>query len=170
MKVRILTSTDTNAFRALRLQAIQDSPAAFLQTEVEFKVLNTAELEKWIEVSENRVTVGAFDDNGLIIGIAGLRRESGDKIRHKAQVWGVFVVPEARGKGVSRMMMNTLISEARLRVGLSHLCLSVAESQFSARALYKSIGFQTYGIEPRALWIDGHFLDEELMIYDLKTQ
>lgn len=51
MYVRPLTRSDVGEFRALRLRAIEDSPAAFLQTSDDFAAMTALELEKWIEQS-----------------------------------------------------------------------------------------------------------------------
>lgn len=170
MYVRPLTRSDVGEFRALRLRAIEDSPAAFLQTSDDFAAMTALELEKWIEQSEDRVTVGAFDSEGRLIGLAGIKRDGGFKNRHKAMVWGVFVSPEARRIGAGRTMMEALFEEARKREGLLQLHLAVAESQTSARALYERLGFWCYGKEPRAVRVGEEFFDEYLMFLDLTTE
>lgn len=164
MKPRILTPSDVTAFRRLRLEAIRDSPAAFLQTEDELGAMSDEDLGKWIECSENRATVGVFDDGGRMIAMSGFRRDSGRKVRHKAIISSVFVAPSSRGKRIGRIMLEFLISEARTRNGLQQLLLSVADSQHAAIRLYQSIGFESYGHEPRAVYAGEQYVSEELMI------
>jgi len=43
--------------------------------------------------------VGSFKD-GLLIGMIGFVREQRNKLRHKGNIWGMYVVPEARGEGI----------------------------------------------------------------------
>jgi hypothetical protein len=43
----------------------------------------------------------------------------------------------------------------------------VTTTQVAAKALYCSIGFETYGVEPRALKDGAQYLDEEIMILRL---
>ncbi|MEY4701951.1 MAG: hypothetical protein RL326_2138 [Pseudomonadota bacterium] len=167
MQIRVLTSADVEAFRVLRLEAINDSPAAFLQTEESFKATLLADLSSWIEPTENKATIGVFDDAGRLLGMAGFRRDSGPKIDHKAMVWGVFLTPSARGRGVSKKLMQALIEEASRRPDIVLLYLAVAESQVAAKALYESVGFKTFGREPKAVRVGDRFFDEDHMSLDL---
>ncbi len=167
MQIRVLTGADVEAFRVLRLEAINDSPAAFLQTEESFKATLLANLGSWIEPTENKATLGVFADAGKLLGMAGFRRDSGPKIDHKAMVWGVFLTPSARGLGVSKKLMQALIEEASRRPDIVSLYLAVAESQVAAKALYESVGFKTYGREPKAIRVSNKFFDEDLMSLDL---
>lgn len=170
MLIRVLTPDDVEAFRVLRLEAINDSPAAFLQTEESFKAILLADLAKWIEPTDMKATLGAFDGTGKLLGMAGFRRDSGPKIDHKAMVWGVFLSPAARGIGIGKKLMLALIDEASSRVDIELLYLAVAEPQVSAKALYESVGFKTYGREPKAVRVDGQFFDEDWMALDLSER
>lgn len=167
MQIRVLTSADVEAFRVLRLEAINDSPAAFLQTEECFKATLLTDLASWIESTDNKATLGAFDDRGRLLGMAGFRRDSGPKIDHKAMVWGVFLTPSARGLGLGKKLMRALIDEAARRPDIVLLYLAVTESQSAAKALYESVGFKTYGREPKAVRLGDTFLDEDLMSLEL---
>jgi putative acetyltransferase len=52
----------------------------------------------------------------------------------------MFVAPEERGKGLSRVLLNALESEARA-LGLSRLVLETGVRQLAALALYERAGF-----------------------------
>lgn len=43
-------------------------------------------------------------------------------------------------------------------------------AQPAARRLYSSLGFRSFGIDPQALHVDGHFLDEEHMYLALNCE
>src|SRR5581483_1816941 len=88
--------------------------------------------------SDNFV-IGAFD-GALLVGIAGLARQQRPKLRHKAQVWGVFVRASHRGTGVGRRVMAAVLEGARAIEGLRQIQLSVAATQQSARRLYVGLG------------------------------
>lgn len=76
-------------------------------------------------------------------GIAELRYGSGVR---EGEVFSVYVLPEFRGRGLSKRLMFGIIDEARRR-GLKRIFLEVNNPV--AIALYKSIGFQdTTGGEP----------------------
>jgi len=59
--------------------------------------------------------------------------------------------------------MEQLLEQCRTIDGLEEVTLSVVTSNASAKRLYQSLGFAVYGLEKRALKIDGEYFDEELM-------
>ena len=164
--IRILTAHDAAAYQALRLRALRESPAAFGSTyasEVDIPLPQIAERLARGAGRED-VMFGAFDDaDGDLVGLAGLGRQTGLKTRHRAHVWGMYVAPEARGRGVGRALMQALIAHARTLDGLERLTLGVEGGNAAARALYHAVGFVTYGIEPQAYKLDGEYWDSELM-------
>jgi ribosomal protein S18 acetylase RimI-like enzyme len=52
----------------------------------------------------------------------------------------LYVVPQRRGRGLGRALMNAAIDVAR-REGADHMDLATAEDDVAARALYESLGF-----------------------------
>jgi ribosomal protein S18 acetylase RimI-like enzyme len=110
------------------------------------------------------VLFGAFHDDALS-GSAGVHVYPRLKQRHKAQLWGVYVDPSLRGRGVGAALVRAAIAHARTRVAV--LQLSVQFDNSAARALYRKLGFVPYGVERRALRHDGKDYDDELMAMDL---
>ena len=163
--ISILTADDAAAYQALRLRGLQESPAAFgstYQSEVGVPLSRIAgRLVRG--AGREDVMFGAFDDGGALVGLAGLGRQTGLKTRHRAHVWGMYVAPEARGRGVGRALMQALIAHARTLAGLERLTLGVEAGNAAARALYHAVGFVTYGVEPQAYKLDGEYWDSELM-------
>jgi putative acetyltransferase len=53
----------------------------------------------------------------------------------------MFVVPEVRGRGVSRLILNALEAEAK-RLGANRLVLETGTRQLAAISLYRSAGFE----------------------------
>ena len=74
------------------------------------------------------------------------------------------VTPSKRRRGLSRELMQAILERAAKIQGLDHIVLSVTETQTPARKLYYSLGFETFGREPRALKIGDHVIDEDYMI------
>jgi ribosomal protein S18 acetylase RimI-like enzyme len=168
--IRILTADDAGAYQALRLRGLRESPTAFgstYQSEVDIPLPRIAERLARGAGREN-VVFGAFGDaDGCLLGLAGLGRETGLKTRHRAHVWGVYVAPEARGRGVGRTLMHAVIAHARTLEGLERLTLGVEPGNGAARSLYHTLGFATYGVEPQAYALEGQYWDSELMSLDL---
>jgi ribosomal protein S18 acetylase RimI-like enzyme len=52
----------------------------------------------------------------------------------------LYVVPEQRGRGLGRALLNAAMDHARER-GAAHIDLGTSENDVAARALYESAGF-----------------------------
>ena len=52
----------------------------------------------------------------------------------------LYIVPERRGRGLGRALLETAIDHARER-GAAHIELNTSENDVAARALYESVGF-----------------------------
>jgi len=107
--------------------------------------------------------LGAFSDDGSLIGIAGCSRDGTQRRRHRALLWGMFVVPAARGRGVGRALVEETIARVKAWRDVELLRLGVIESNGSARALYERCGFETIWREPQAYKTPGGYLAVELM-------
>ena len=110
--------------------------------------------------------IGAFEDERLV-GIVGFFRESGTKGQHKGYIISMYVAPDQRGRGTGKALLAEAIAQARTIPGLEQLLLAVVTTNTSARQLYRSLGFEVYGLEPRAMHQNGQYWDEELMILRL---
>ncbi|MFB9325180.1 GNAT family N-acetyltransferase [Paenibacillus aurantiacus] len=164
MIIRLLTVGDAEGYRALRLRALREHPEAFLST-------YEAEVARPIEATSAKLapetgkfTLGAFDASGRLAGVATLVRETNPKIAHKANVYAVYVAPEARGNRVGQSLLQALIAKARACDGVEQLHLTVMASNKAAVRLYASVGFVAYGTEPRAMKIDGSYYDDQHMV------
>ena len=76
---------------------------------------------------------------------------------------GVYVAAEQQGRGYGRALVTAALERARRISGLSIIQLTVTTTNQPAISLYKSIGFETYGTEPRAMFVDGQYIEEYLM-------
>ncbi|MFZ5825504.1 MAG: GNAT family N-acetyltransferase [Bacillota bacterium] len=162
MIIRRLTPADWEAYRTLRLEALHLEPTAFGSDPSDQVNQPQAYWTSRLEGGPDSFVLGAFLHDHLV-GMAGLRREQGAKTRHKAMVWGMYVSPGARGRGMGRRLLEQLIAEARELDGLRQLFLAVTSTNEPARSLYLDLGFRVYGTEPRALRVGERFVDEDLM-------
>ena len=162
MKIRRLVESDWEAYRAIRLEALRTVPEAFGSDAEQQEQLPP---EHWVGrlAGGNSFVYGAFAGDG-IVGIAGFARESGRKTRHKGFIWGVYVSPAFRGRGVARELMTAILEEARALDGVEQVTLSVVTENASAKALYRSLGFTVFGTELRALKLGQRYLDEDHMV------
>lgn len=140
------------------LSGLAESPGAFGS---DFATESASPIEAFAKTLENLYVAGAFDRDRLV-AIAGFRQLDREKTRHRGDIWGVYVSPDARGRGIGRRVLEHVLDHARARVMQVHL--SVTTSNAPAVALYENLGFERYGTEPRALRVEGRYLDEYLMV------
>lgn len=164
MEIRLLSADDASAYRALRLRALWEYPQAFTSSHAEDEKLPLAATEKRLDSSHRRFW-GAFED-GELVGMVGLDRETRPKNHHKATVVGMYVAHERMGRGIGRALLHALIDDARAW-GLELLVLTVTHAESSARRLYERCGFRSFGIEPRAIKVDGHYFAKNHMYLEL---
>jgi len=156
---RRLTKADASPFRETRLAAFKAHPEAFGSSFDEFAQKPLEDFEAWLE---EMVTFGAFSD-GQLVGIGAYFRENGKKMEHRGYVISMFVDPSVRGQGIARQIIELLCIEAKQN-GIIQLHLGVGATNQSAIKSYKRAGFTTYGTEPRSLYVNGQYIDEELMV------
>jgi ribosomal protein S18 acetylase RimI-like enzyme len=163
--IRRIRPEEAEAFWALRLRALEEHPEAFGASLEEDSALPMETVRARL-AGGGQVVVGAFDGPRLV-GMLGLYREARQKLAHKAHVWGMYVAPEVRSRGLGRRLLTAIIEEGRRMPGVELLQLVVVAGNTPAQSLYRALGFQTYGVEPRAMKIGGAYVDEELMVLSL---
>ena len=166
LDVRRVAPDEAAALWKLRHEALEQEPLSFSESVEEFRAKTVDEYREQLCTREDNYVVGAFDGVKLV-AMAGFYRELREKRCHKGHIWGVYVLAEHRGKGVARMVLKKLLDNARALPGLERVLLTVTAPQQQARRLYMSLGFRSFGIEPRALRVTGSYVDEEYMILDL---
>jgi ribosomal protein S18 acetylase RimI-like enzyme len=156
--IRLLSKTDVQDYRLIRLATLKSEPDYFgslYESEVMLP------LDAFASVLARDTVFAAYDDQ-TIIGIARLHGHDASKETHKASIMGVFTKPDYRGQGVGSRLLRTLIDTAK--TSFERLVLTVDAENAAAISLYKRLGFNVYGIEPRARKYDGCYRDMVLMV------
>ena len=164
-EIRPLTETDAEIYHALRLRALKEHPTAFAQpyeSQAATSLVAVARRLREASDSPHDFILGTFTD-GILIGMVGFRREPGERVRHKGTIWGMYIAAEVQGRGLGRALIREAISRASSMPGVEQISLGVISGNAYARNLYVSIGFESYGMEKRAIVIDGEYHDDELM-------
>jgi ribosomal protein S18 acetylase RimI-like enzyme len=167
MRIRELAEADAQTYWAVRLRALREEPEAFGSSYEESKERPLSVVTERLRAitQDGNFLLGAFEDSGELVGIVAFERAPGRKNRHIGDIYQMYVASEARGKGYGHALMEALIARARALDGLEQLILAVVSINAAAAALYRALGFEVYGQQPRALKLGAdRYLDEQLMV------
>jgi ribosomal protein S18 acetylase RimI-like enzyme len=156
--VRRLGPDDAAAFQALRLEGLATDPCAFAASLEEEAGHSLVEVAARLE---RQPVFGAVAE-GALLAVAGFAVPEAAKKRHKGLLWGVYVREAARGRGLGHAVVARVIEYARAHVVQLHA--AVVTNNEAARRLYRSLGFEPYGLEPRGLACAGRYFDQELLV------
>ncbi|MCA1053796.1 GNAT family N-acetyltransferase [Rossellomorea aquimaris] len=164
MEILRLDRSHAEAYLQLRLEALQTNPEAFGSSYEE-----TISMQNPVEHTASRLdqrenyTYGAFEDERLV-GMLVLVPQTVEKMKHKASIFGMYVTPDYRGNGIARTLMEKAVQKARELEGIEQINLTVVTSNDSAKGLYSSLGFSSFGMEKRALKYKETYFDEEYLV------
>ena len=101
-------------------------------------------MKEFLVAGDTKVLLGGREPRGLAV------------LRFRPAIWTedlecylaeLYVVPERRGHGLGRALMEAAIKLAR-REGATYMDLGTSEDDIAARALYESLGFSNRGGRP----------------------
>jgi ribosomal protein S18 acetylase RimI-like enzyme len=148
--IRRLGNDDDALLRDVRLRALEDAPYAFSSWHAREAALGEAFWKARVAESEIARTGAIFAalDAARSVGMAGGFLP--DDAHADAVLWGMWVEPSARRRGIGRELLDAVASWAR-EAGAQRLRLALAQDAASrpAAALYRTLGFaQTGESEP----------------------
>lgn len=103
------------------------------------------------------VVLGAFQADE-IAGVVGIEFEKREKARHKSALFGMYVPPALRKRGIGRALIDAALDLIRMRPGVRIVQLTVTEGNAAACTLYERCGFAAFGVEPYAVAVDGRYV------------
>ncbi len=135
--IAILSASDAPSYKALMLDAYEHAADAFTSTAEE----RAREPDDWwvrriADPTGMTVSFGAKDGDDLV-GTVALEFSPKPKIRHKALVVGMVVVPAWRGRGLARALLQAAIDHCVARGDIRVIQLDVTEGNEPAIGLYQ---------------------------------
>jgi len=134
--VRELDENDWAAYRSVRLQALQDSPEAFVASHAEEQAYPE---DRWRDRMRRSQRLLAEAD-GEAVGVASIGPAS-DGSAHRSELFGLWVRPDRRGSGVATALVESGAEVARRR-GDTHLMYWVGSDNGRAVAFASGFGFR----------------------------
>ena len=104
--IRELNAQDTKAFLALKRRGLTTDPDSFVATlddDPPSYPEMVRERLRHASVQSGDIVLGAFAPD--LIGIIAITRDGRTKRQHKADLHGMYVVPEHRGQGLGRTLL-----------------------------------------------------------------
>ncbi len=163
MNIRVLTPADVEAYRSLRLSGILESPGVAWASHDEENALSRQQMQERLAATPHQIVFGGFLD-GELVAIGGFKREAMSQVHHRGNIWGLYVSPAVRGKGLGRLMLADMLVHLRKFPELVQVTLVVSSDNVAARSMYENIGFIKTGVDRRSVCIDGHYHDEDRMV------
>ena len=163
MLIRKMVKADAAAYRDLRLRALQLHPEAYGSSYEESVQRDVAFFSQRIPEPQSDDAIFVVEEAGQFVGMVVFVRETQQKLKHIANIYGVYVDAQVRGRGIGRLLMQHTIDHARQIEGLRQIVLGVIATNTVALNLYESLGFKLWGTEPAALFINDTFYDEHFL-------
>lgn len=169
MQIRQLAPPDAPAYIALRREMLADAPWAFASGLDDDEALKVSVVEERVS-RPGQAILGALAGHPAsgLLGAAGLYTTHHRKMAHRAHLWGVYIRPVARRRGIGGALVAAALDLARTWPGVRSVGLSVSENSPEAQRLYERAGFRAWGREPGALVTGGRSYDEIHMVAELR--
>jgi len=115
--IRPLGADDAEAFLALRREGLIEAPLAFASSPEDDFASDAESVRKHLRRAPDSVILGAFRPG--LVGSVGVYRDRHRKSSHKAHLWGMYVTPAERGRGVGQALLEAALRHAGSLPGVS---------------------------------------------------
>ncbi|MCX8130937.1 MAG: arsinothricin resistance N-acetyltransferase ArsN1 [Clostridia bacterium] len=155
---RTAEKTDIPAITDIYNQGIQDRVATF-----ETALSTVEERVHWLlERSEKHKVLVIGNGSGEVYGWASLNVYNSKCCYSGTADVSIYIRRDMRGKGLGKLLMNSLIKEA-VKQGFHKLILMALASNEMGKRLYVKSGFREVGVFEKHGQLDGMWLDVVIM-------
>ena len=160
-----LNPSEWSKYKKLRLEALKNEPSSFGSSYEDSLKLPDNTWREQLQKSQDEdsnVMFFAKDDNHPI-GMIGAFWKNKEKTKHIGNIFGVYVDPKYRSKGIGKLLMEAILNKLNNMPQIEKIKLSVVTQQTSALKLYEKYGFKSIGKCIRELKVGDNYYDEYLM-------
>ncbi len=161
---RVLKSSDCEAFRAIRLEALERIPRVFAASYEEEKNYTLAEWQQRCTETNDRCVIGIFNSGGLI-GMTAAMKWDEDPTGKAVLFRSSYIKPEHRRHGLSALLCESRIEWARQRLHFDTGLFFHREGHWIA-GLVTSLGAKYWKTVPMQ-WANGETANGLWYRYDL---
>lgn len=158
MNIREIRPGDNSALREIIKKVMTEFNADPKTTVLGDPSINTM----FENYQEPRAAYYVVEDNGTIFGGCGIRQLDGGP-KNICELQRMFLLPEARGKGFGKKLIDLCISKAK-EFSYTRIYLESLGQMDSAIALYEKSGFKKI---PKSLGNTGHGGCDVFMVLDI---
>lgn len=152
IEIRQFKPEEWQTYKAVRLKALESDPRFFSASFDESRGLPD---QKWQEdlLSPDIAVFGVFR-HGDVIGLTGIAIDRNDPAKETAKLWGSWLEPQWRGKGLSRKIYETRLNWAKARPPVKRVTVSHRKSNAISKRANQRWGFKfTHAAD--AVWPGG---------------
>lgn len=123
------------------------------------------EAPTWAEFDASRLSGHRFvalDDDDVVLGWIAVTPVSSRRVYAGVVEHSVYVDPRARGRGVGRALLETLIASTEA-AGIWTIQSGVFPENVASLALHRRLGFREVGVRQRVAQLDGRWRDVVLL-------
>ena len=161
--IKQLTEADWHKFSQVRLKALLTDPKVFGSNYEAESKMPEAEWRSRLRAKDNAIFL--IYKNETPIGMTGVSIDRSDPTQKTALLWGSWLEPHFRGKGLSKLMYQTRIDWAKRQPTVEKIIVSHRASNLTSKFANQKHGFVlTHKTEK--IWTDGAAEDE--IFYELK--
>jgi RimJ/RimL family protein N-acetyltransferase len=165
ISIRQLTEDDWHPFSEIRLRALETDPRVFgsnYETESKF-----TEADWRNRLAGEDSAIFMLFDGETPIGITGVSVWREDETRRTAMLWGSWLAPDFRCRGLSRLMYEKRLEWARTHPTVERIIVSHRASNIASKYANQKHGF-VFTRTHEKIWTDGETEDE--VCYELKLE
>jgi len=162
IRVTKLRQKTWRTYRDFRLEALRTEPSAFGSSPEE-----ESKQSEIVWRTRTKNTIFAMSE-GKPVGMLSYVFSDRIKTKHIVNIYGVYVTPTMRGRGIGWMLIQSALSEIRKNREIIKVQLSVNADLGPAIGLYKKARFQKVGRSRKELKVGARYYDMLLMEREIR--